>query len=131
MVRRIASQVHKQAGRLLRGNYLKTEPKWYQAVLQHPPLPLPARAPARRTLFDSDKADHPENPHHTKPIEISYIEDRVRRQFFRDHPFEAYRPRTLVELDRIEDEHPIRGTKWTRLSQRTKNPSPEEYVVCI
>ncbi|KAG1757782.1 mitochondrial ribosomal protein S25-domain-containing protein [Suillus lakei] len=120
MVRRIASQVHKQAARLMRANYIKNEPVWFQAVLEHPPLPLPPRAPPVR----EDLSGY----HPTEPLPIFYLEDKVRRQFFRDHPFEAFRPVSIVEGREVEDEHPIRGTDWTRLAQRGLNPSPEDAV---
>ena len=132
MVRRIASQVHKQASRLTRAGLLKTQPVWYQAVLEHPPLPLPPREPPSRTSYDSA----PPKQHGVavkktpgpRPLAVSYIEDGIRRQFFRDHPFESFRPRSLTEAGAIEDEHPISGLQWTQLSQRGRNPSPEEYV---
>ena len=133
MVRRIASQVHKQASRLTRAGFIKTPPVWYQAVLEHPPLPLPPREPPSRTSYDSA----PPNQHAfatkktpgPRPLAVNYIEDDIRRQFFRDHPFESFRPRSLTEAGAIEDEHPINGLKWTQLKQRGRNPSPEEYVV--
>ncbi|KAI9444727.1 mitochondrial ribosomal protein S25-domain-containing protein [Lactarius indigo] len=115
MVRRIASQVHKQASRLARAGLLKTPPVWYQAVLEHPPLPLPPREPPSRTSYDS-----------APPKQRAF--DDIRRQFFRDHPFESFRPRSLTEAGAIEDEHPIGGLHWTRLSQRGRNPSPEDAV---
>lgn len=125
MVRRIASQVHKQAARLMRANYIKNEPVWFQAVLEHPPLPLPPRAPPVREdsgrLFSGKMRKLK-----TEPLPIVYLEDKVRRQFFRDHPFEAFRPVTIVEGGGIEDDHPVRGENWTRLAQRGLNPSPEE-----
>jgi len=62
------------------------------------------------------------------PLPIHYLEDDVRRQFFRDHPFEAFRPVTLVEGGGVADEHPINGQEWTRLRQRGRNPSPEDAV---
>ncbi|KAG2350143.1 hypothetical protein BDR05DRAFT_954237 [Suillus weaverae] len=127
MVRRIASQVHKQAARLMRANYIKNEPVWFQAVLEHPPLPLPPRAPPVREdcrLPSSRKMRKPK----TEPLPIFYLEDKVRRQFFRDHPFEAFRPVSIVEGREVEDEHPVRGTDWTRLAQRGLNPSPEDAV---
>jgi small subunit ribosomal protein S23 len=129
MVRRIASQVHQQAARLLRSNFIQKEPAWYQAVLEHPPLPLPPRKAASRTKFDLPPPDRAKLKHHEpRPLPISYIEDDVRRQFFRDHPFEAWRPVSLVELGAVEDEHPIQGKAWIRLRQRGRNPSPEEYA---
>ena len=132
MVRRVATQVHRQVGRLLRSGYIRSEPASYQAVLDHPPIPLPPRAAPSRTEYDSpgnrsntSKAHKPEK---VKALPIVYLEDEVRRQFFRDHPFEAFRERTLVESGTVQDEHPINGVNWTRLGQRSKNPSSEEYV---
>jgi small subunit ribosomal protein S23 len=156
MVRRIASQVHKQASRLTRAGFFKKPPVWYEAVLEHPPLPLPPCEPPSRTSYDYNTHSSPSrnstNPDFTSTststktkktqglssssssstrslLPITYIEDDIRRQFFRDHPFEAFRPRTLTEAGTIENEHPIiNGLKWTRLNQRSRNPSPEEYV---
>lgn len=127
MVRRVATQVHKQASRLLRAEYIKNEPAWFQAVLEHPPLPLPARAPPSRSSYDlphlvKKSAVDP------KPLPIAYLEDEIRKQFFRDHPFEAFRPTTLVEGSGIEPEHPIWGVNWTRLRQRGRNPKPEDAI---
>jgi len=131
MVRRIASQVHKQASRLTRAGFLKTPPVWYEAVLEHPPLPLPPREPPARTSYDSAPPKQTFAAKKTpgpRPIPVNYIEDDIRRQFFRDHPFEAFRARNITEAGAIEDEHPINGLQWTRLNQRGRNPSPEEYV---
>jgi small subunit ribosomal protein S23 len=129
MPRRIASQVHQQASRLLRSNYLQQEPAWYKAVLENPPLPLPPRKALARTQYDLPPSNRAKlKPHGHRPLPIFYVEDDVRRQFFRDHPFEAWRPMTLVEGGRVADEHPIQGATWTRLSQRGRNPSADECV---
>jgi len=64
----------------------------------------------------------------TQPLPIHYVEDDVRRQFFRDHPFETFRPVSLTEGGEIRDEHPIVGKAWTRLRQRGRNPSPEDAI---
>jgi len=137
MVRRIASQVHKQVARLMRADYIQTEPAWFKAVLEHPPLPLPPKAPPARTEYDLLPSESSTSTFQTipklraqkpRPLPIRYVEDDVRRQFFRDHPFEAFRPITLVEGARIEDVHPVRGVAWTRLRQRGRNPSPEDAI---
>ncbi|KAG8832180.1 mitochondrial ribosomal small subunit component, partial [Serendipita sp. 399] len=57
---------------------------------------------------------------------ILYLEDKVRQRFFLDHPFEAFRPRTLVEHREVEREHQVTGKDWTRLRQRGRNPTSEE-----
>ncbi|KAL0951464.1 hypothetical protein HGRIS_008152 [Hohenbuehelia grisea] len=151
MVRRIASQVHRQVGRLMRADFIRQEPVWFKAVLDHPPLPLPPRAPPARSTFDTTKAKPKLKPksgnqdengdassssrHKTrmrsetpKPLPIYYLEDDIRRQFFRDHPFEAFRPVTLVESAAIRDPHPIAGVAWTRLRQRGRNPCPQDAI---
>ncbi|KAG6862180.1 hypothetical protein C0995_004262 [Termitomyces sp. Mi166 len=131
MVRRIASQVHQQVSRLMRGNFIKEKPVWYQAVLEYPPLPLPPKAPPSRTQYDQQvkptQTIRPK-PYDPKPLPIVYLEDKIRRQFFRDHPFEAFRPTTLVEGAGIEEPNPLQGEIWTRLSQRGKNPTPEDVI---
>ncbi|KAF8203024.1 mitochondrial ribosomal protein S25-domain-containing protein [Pholiota molesta] len=130
MVRRIASQVHQQVSRLLRANYLQKEPVWYQAVLDNPPLTLPPKAPPPRTAYDKkpERAHAKLREHSTRPIAIYYLEDDIRRQFFTDHPFETFRPRTLVEADSILDPNPITGHQWTRLRQRGRNPTSEDAI---
>jgi small subunit ribosomal protein S23 len=115
----------------MRADYIKQQPAWFQAVLNYPPLPLPPKAPPSRTAYDQPYQRSPTaklRPNDPRPLLVYYIEDDIRRQFFRDHPFEAFRPTTLVEGGAIEAPHPIQGTTWTRLRQRGRNPTPEEYV---
>lgn len=129
MGRRFACQVHQQVSRLLRANYIEKEPVWFQAVLDHPPLTLPPKAPPVRTAYDQKPTPRGKSsPFSTQPKPIFYLEDYVRRRFFSDHPFETFRPATLIEGEHIEDAHPISGKNWTRLRQRGRNPIPEEWV---
>lgn len=141
-MRRIAAKVHQQASRLIEAGLLTNRPAWFQAVMDHPPLPLPPRAPPERHSYDlpppkqtsshSSTANRIPSKHlrppKARPLPIHYIEDQLRRQFFRDRPFEAFRAITLVEGGEVEDEHPITGKAWTRLHQRGRNPTPEECV---
>ena len=114
----------------MRANYIREEPAWYQAVLQYPPLPLPSRAPPLQADDAENTSSRPTasslRPPKMQPLTIKYLEDRIRLQFFRDHPFEAFRPVSIVEGQVVEPEHPVRGEDWTRLSQRTKKPTAEE-----
>jgi small subunit ribosomal protein S23 len=113
----------------MRGNIIVEEPKWYQPVLDFPPLPLPPKAPPARTSYDQKmkpiepKLRKPRN----RPLPIHYIEDDIRRQFYLDHPFEAFRPSTLVEKADIQF-RAVSGEGWTRLRQRGRNPGVEEYA---
>jgi small subunit ribosomal protein S23 len=138
MPRRFPSQVHQQVSRLLKADYLKTTPVWYQAVLEFPPLPLPPKAPPARSTYDLSpprgsfapalNQNRKLTPKKVAPESIHYVEDDVRRQFFRDHPFESFRPVSIVERGEIMDEHPIIGKTWTRLRQRGRNPSSEDAI---
>ena len=145
MVRRVATQVHKQVARLARTGYIQQEPLWYKAVLEHPPIPLPPRSPSVRdaaiektttgipydlpcsaaTPQTTSRGKKPEKPT-AKPV--VYLEDDVRKQFFRDHPYEAFRERSLVEGGVVEGDYKVSGEGWTRLSQKSRNPSAQEYV---
>jgi small subunit ribosomal protein S23 len=75
-----------------------------------------------------EKGGHTSRQAKPRVMPIVYLEDRVRQRFFLDHPFEAFRPRTLVEQREIAREHPIQGKDWTRLRQRGRNPNSEEYA---
>ena len=50
-----------------------------------------------------------------RPLAVNYVEDEIRHQFFRDHPFESFRSRSLTETGIIKDEHAasING-RWSR-----------------
>jgi len=62
----------------------------------------------------------------SRPEEIVFPEDKIRKRFYLDHPFEAYRPVDLVETDQINNKSREEGLEWTELRQRSLNPSPEE-----
>lgn len=124
----------------------------------YPPIPLPARAPVVRAPHHVPEPPSSSEASPTRPFDlppstlsehaliasrrrtkaskastraqpIEYTADRVRRQFFRDHPFEALRPRSIVERDEIDTEDGVvKGKEWTRLRQRGRNPSPDDAV---
>jgi small subunit ribosomal protein S23 len=62
------------------------------------------------------------------PARIRYVVDPVRKQFYRDFPFEAFRPATLVEGREIEVDRGIEGAEWRSLEQRGAYPTPERLV---
>lgn len=111
----------------MKANYIKKEPVWYHAVLDYPPISLPAKQPPTRSDADQ-KPNSKSKRYSVRPLPVHYLEDDVRRQFFRDQPFEAFRPTSLVENDVIEAPNPISGESWTRLRQWGRNPTPEEYA---
>ena len=65
------------------------------------------------------------------PIPGMELHDKLRRMFYADHPFEAFRGINLVEADGVlaeENKPGPKGEAWTELRQRSWNPSPEEWV---
>jgi len=62
----------------------------------------------------------------SRPLPVVFGEDEIRRQFFRDHPFEAYRPKELVEGETVAQVEEPSGKHWTRLEQRSTVPTAEE-----
>lgn len=129
---------------------MKAVPAFYPAVLKHPPLPVPPRTPSARTSDDlpvrvvrQRQVQHereerePElHPRRTqryyknrlptlKPRPIEYLEDRVRQQFFKDHPWEGFEPRHLVEKEKL-DEPKVAPKEVTELVWWSTNPQPEE-----
>lgn len=140
-MRKIPTQVPAAVSRLLQSTALPTPPVWLSPVLSHPPPIVPARqTPLRSPLANdlppsltrqkelrtkSHKMSHLKEPK-PRPKEIVYEEDRIRRQFFKDFPFEALRPVSLVEGIHVGEESRVSGAKWTSLDQKGAYPTVEE-----
>lgn len=152
MPRKLPTQVPQTVSRLLGAGFLKQPPAWYDAVTSHPPQPVPTRHQVARPDEDlplslRSTAHRPvastssRDPRNSKkkaralgpslaPKPIVYDEDRIRQQFFRDHPWEAYRPQTLVELtDQVSAVPKVNGDP-KRLRSYGRNPTAEDFVKC-
>jgi small subunit ribosomal protein S23 len=149
-MRKLASQVPSAMSRLLQAQVISTPPLWHTPVNNNPPPILPPRQNARATFTPSSTNPYTDLPvihqdasregktrtHKSKhfrqkkprPQAIVYEEDRVRRQFFRDFPFEAFRPTSLVEGAEVR-EGSVQGEAWTSLGQRGGYPAVEEWVL--
>lgn len=139
-MRKIASQIPESIGRLLQAGHVKTPPTWYGPVMANPPPLLAPLRSRHRTELDHrglarkskdgrirlDTTKKPMQAVRLKIRKITYREDSIRRQFFVDFPFEAFRPTTMVELRGVQDDHPISGEEWTSLAQRGDYPTVEE-----
>lgn len=66
-----------------------------------------------------------------RPEDIVYPEDRIRRQFFRDFPFEALRPISLAEDAEINVDKGVQGKEWTKLAQRGAYPTVENTLAFV
>ncbi|EPQ30261.1 uncharacterized protein PFL1_02377 [Pseudozyma flocculosa PF-1] len=91
--------------------------------------PSPAARFHQRDVNNSKKKLRAQGPK-LAPKPIIYDEDRLRRQFFRDHPWEAYRPKTLVEMtDKVGTESRVNGDP-RKLTSYGRNPSVEDFIAC-
>lgn len=57
-----------------------------------------------------------------KPQYLEYEEDQLRKEFYRDHPWELARPRIVLEIDGKDGQ----GLDWSRLRQKGKAISGEK-----
>lgn len=156
MPRRLGSTVPQTVSRLLQGGLLPQPPAWFGAVTSIAPVrpSLTKRVPkqdpepststpssssdpyawkgSRKVKSARSKAQLKYRP--AKPAEIKGLElqDELRQNFYKDHPFEAFKGINLVEQDSILVDStkpgPV-GKHWAELRQRSSNPSPEESVL--
>ncbi|KAI8341821.1 mitochondrial ribosomal protein S25 [Chlamydoabsidia padenii] len=109
----------KHVNNLIKGNLLKKTPVWLPVVQAIPPGPsiirsqqpnvnltaqTPAELAAQSTFTNNATTSIRHKQKHLRtrpprPRAIVYPEDRLRRQFYKDHPFELSRPKVLVEYD--------------------------------
>ncbi|KAJ2159778.1 mitochondrial ribosomal small subunit component [Coemansia sp. RSA 552] len=57
-----------------------------------------------------------------RPPKIVFPEDRLRREFYKNHPFETYRPRILMEMTGKNER------KWSQLSDEAGEVTGEDVV---
>lgn len=59
-----------------------------------------------------------------KPKEVRYEEDQLRKEFFRDHPWELARPRVVLENDGKD----YQRYNWNNLQQKNRHLDGERYA---
>jgi small subunit ribosomal protein S23 len=59
-----------------------------------------------------------------QPVKIKYEEDQLRKEFFRDHPWELARPRIILEKTGKDFEN----YNWSRIQQPGKRLDGERYA---
>ncbi|KAI1007277.1 hypothetical protein K3495_g943 [Podosphaera aphanis] len=118
------ARVHKFATGLLETKSIPQEPPWYNVIGRFPPteiltrtLPTQLRPPKvhSRTRKPSKMF---------RPQIIEYEEDKLRREFYSDHPWELARPRVVLENDGTDSNN----YDWSHIEQLGK-PLDGESVV--
>lgn len=95
-------------------------PEWYNIVGDIPPGELLAR-PVLRT----PRVKNARKPSKLfKPLPIAYEEDKLRSEFFGEHPWELARPRLVVE----DSGNDAKNYDWSRIVQPGKQLDGESVV---
>ena len=92
-------RVHQTATQLLQTERIVHPPPWYATVGSIPPAEPLVRA---QPLQHQQRSRRPRTKKASKlfmPQKITYEEDKLRKEFFRDHPWELARPRMIIEDD--------------------------------
>jgi small subunit ribosomal protein S23 len=94
---------------------LGTKPPWFDAIAQIPPgekLVRPAHRFGPRGRTTGRKPSRM-----FQPLPISFPEDRLRSEFYGDHPWELARPKVVVE----NSGHDSKDWDWSKIEQAGKN----------
>src|SRR5207249_627172 len=93
-------QLHNHVSRLLTGEIIKSPPAWYSAMKKFPPGQSLLRSPLQfrgdnlqkhNLSLRRNKKSHSQKHLKTKiprPQKIYYMLDALRKDFYRDHPYE-------------------------------------------
>lgn len=79
------------------------EPTWLRVVEAIPPSEILTRPYPVQHGEPDPRARKPKNIF--RPTKIVYPEDELRRDFFKDHPWELARPRMILETDGKDSRH--------------------------
>lgn len=89
-----AQRVHSHATKLLQAKRIDSPPPWYNVVGTIPPSERLVRPPMQRLQKPGKRTSRL-----FRPVKLSYEEDRLRWEYFNDHPWELARPRVMLEND--------------------------------
>ena len=89
-----AQKVQQHATQLLQSKRITSPPPWYNAVSAIPPSERLVRPPMQRGRKARKKASRL-----FQPVNLEYAEDKLRWEYFNDHPWELARPRVILEND--------------------------------
>ncbi|KAG8164304.1 hypothetical protein KVR01_006222 [Diaporthe batatas] len=98
-------------------------PVWLKVIEKIPPAEILTRPKPIPHRDPNPRQRHPRNIF--KPQRITYPEDELRRNFFKDHPWELARPRVVVELDGKD----ARYVDWSKGLRQPGVPVTGESVV--
>ncbi|KAK2625107.1 hypothetical protein QTJ16_005476 [Diplocarpon rosae] len=118
------SRVYQTASQLLETSSISQPPPWFQSIGSIPPTEILTRTQPvqHREVNRRSKIRKPSKMF--KPQAIVYEEDKLRLQFFGDHPWELARPRVVLENDGKDSQR----WDWSRIQQPGKQLNGESVV---
>ncbi|KAI7363048.1 hypothetical protein KC328_g18941, partial [Hortaea werneckii] len=106
-------RVNQKATQLLSSKRLPNPPPWYHISSTVPPSSRLDRPPLQRSQIPGHKPPGGKKKSKLfKPLQLKYEEDRLRWEYFNDHPWELARPRVVLENDGRDAE------RWDCVVQR-------------
>jgi small subunit ribosomal protein S23 len=112
------AQVLHKATMLLDTKMLGAKPPWFDAMASIPPgekLVRPAHRFGPRAAATRGRRARASRMF--QPLPITFPEDRLRGEFYGDHPWELARPKVVVEDTGFD----ARGWEWSTIEQPGKN----------
>jgi small subunit ribosomal protein S23 len=100
-----AQRVLANANLALEAKRISTPPVWHHVIQDVPPPPRLTRPVKRQKRYNK-----------YKPVHITYPEDKLRTEFFSDHPWELARPRVVLE----DSGNDHKAYDWSELEQDGK-----------
>jgi len=104
-------------------NHRKVPPPWLKAVESIPPTETLTRTYAVQHTVPNPRAKRPSRLY--RPTPIVYPEDQLRKDFYKDHPWELARPRIIMEMDGMDG----RYRDWSKGLRQPDMPLSGERLV--
>lgn len=119
----MAPRVYQQATMFLENKLWSQVPPWYTTMGSVPPPEILTRTlpPQHRERKLNSRVRKPSKMF--KPLPLEYEEDRLRKEFYSDHPWELARPRIVLENDGKDGQR----CDWSRIQQRGRPLNGERY----
>jgi small subunit ribosomal protein S23 len=123
------ARVLQMANQLLETKRIRFQPPWYEIMGQLPPSETLVR-PVHR-FEETNKAQRSRRGRRKpskmfQPIELDYPEDKLRKAFFNDHPWELARPKVVMEETGNDSKH----WDWSHIHQPGKKLDGDRLVFC-
>ncbi|KAF7905041.1 uncharacterized protein EAF01_005562 [Botrytis porri] len=118
------SRVYQTASALLASESISQAPPWYKTIGSVPPSEILTRTQPVQHRGSNGRPRTKKASKLFKPQTIVYEEDRIRQEFFRDHPWELARPRVVLEDDGRDGQR----CDWSRIAQPGRPLTGESVV---